>query len=381
MIKQSILLVDDHRENLIALEAVLEAPGRRLVMATSGEEALGLALKQDFALILLDVQMPDMDGFEVAELLRKTRRTSQIPIIFVTAISKEQKYIFRGYECGAVDYIFKPVDSRILDAKVKVFLELDLQRKKLQQAVVQMKRRKDENDRLLQALGAGVVGTDKDGRITFCNDAACALLNLEKTQLVGSDVDGLLLLDQEGRPRWSWSDSPVRADCAKGQTWMNQQLLYARSGEGCLAIELTANPINRQEDAFSGTVMLFRDVGSHDLLSAEVVAREHRQFRRKKVYREMVLFDRKTGANVGRMLNLSTDGFKLLIRQNVELGKSYAFSMVLPEQIKGVNTMSFDARAVWMQPGDTPGETHAGFQFLDLTESAGEILEVLLEKC
>lgn len=381
MIKQNILLVDDHRENLIALEAVLEAPGRRLVMATSGEEALAIALKQDFALILLDVQMPDMDGFEVAELLRKTRRTSQIPIIFVTAISKEQKYIFRGYECGAVDYVFKPVDSRILDAKVKVFLELDLQRKKLQQAIVQMKRLKDENDRLLQALGAGVVGTDKEGRVTFCNDAACTLLKLQKADLVGSCVDELLLLDKEGEKRWSWDGSPVRSDCAEGRTWMNQQLLYARSGEGCLAIELTANPINRQEDAFSGTVMLFRDVGSHDLLTAEVVAREHRQFKRKKVYREMVLFDRTTGANVGRMLNLSTDGFKLLIKQDVKPGKSYALSMVLPEQINGVNTMSFDARAIWMQPGDASGETHAGFQFLDLTESARDILEVLLEKC
>ena len=88
--KQNILVVDDHRENLIALEAILDADGRNLVMAQSGNEALSLALKHDFALVLLDVQMPEMDGFEVAELMRKNKKTRHIPIIFVTAISKEQ---------------------------------------------------------------------------------------------------------------------------------------------------------------------------------------------------------------------------------------------------------------------------------------------------
>ena len=145
MKKQNILVVDDHRENLIAMEALLEAEDRNLVMAGSGNEALALALKHDFALVLLDVQMPEMDGFEVAQLMRQNRKTRHIPIIFVTAISKEQKYVFEGYRHGAVDYLFKPVDEQILDAKVNVFMELDRQRRKLQQAVVQMKRLKDEN--------------------------------------------------------------------------------------------------------------------------------------------------------------------------------------------------------------------------------------------
>lgn len=174
--KQNILVVDDHRENLIALEAILDGEGRNLVMAQSGNEALSLALKYDFALVLLDVQMPEMDGFEVAELMRKNKKTRHIPIIFVTAISKEQKYVFKGYECGAVDYLFKPIDQKILEAKVNVFLELDRQRKKLQQAVVQMKRLKDENERLLHALGEALIGADAGGKVSFCNEAACALL-------------------------------------------------------------------------------------------------------------------------------------------------------------------------------------------------------------
>ena len=130
--KQKILLVDDHRENLIALEAILESPGRQLAMATSGNEALQLALKNDFSLVLLDVQMPEMDGFEVAQLLRQGKKTRNTPIIFVTAISKEHKYVFQGYECGAVDYLFKPIDQQVLTAKVEVFLELDQQKRRLQ---------------------------------------------------------------------------------------------------------------------------------------------------------------------------------------------------------------------------------------------------------
>jgi CheY-like chemotaxis protein len=120
--KQNILVVDDHRENLIALEAILDGEGRNLVMAQSGNEALSLALKYDFALVLLDVQMPEMDGFEVAELMRKNKKTHHIPIIFVTAISKEQKYVFKGYECGAVDYRSNPLIRRYSKPRLTSFL-------------------------------------------------------------------------------------------------------------------------------------------------------------------------------------------------------------------------------------------------------------------
>lgn len=120
----NILLVDDKPENLFALENALEGLECQLFKATSGQEALRLLKKHDFALVLLDVQMPEMDGFEVAALMRIPKRTRHIPIIFVTAISKEQQYIFRGYEAGAVDYLFKPVDPSILRSKTQVFLDL-----------------------------------------------------------------------------------------------------------------------------------------------------------------------------------------------------------------------------------------------------------------
>lgn len=130
--EQSVLIVDDTPENLVALEVVLEDVDCRLETAHSGNEALSKLLKDDFALVLLDVQMPGMDGFEVAEIMRSNKRTANIPIIFVTAISKEDRYVKKGYQAGAVDYLFKPIDPVALHSKVNFFLQLDKQKKRLE---------------------------------------------------------------------------------------------------------------------------------------------------------------------------------------------------------------------------------------------------------
>jgi len=121
---QQILLVDDLKENLLALKHVLARPHLSILTATSGNEALGLLLDQPVALILMDVQMPDMDGFETAELIRGNPDTCRIPIIFVTAINTDTQHIFKGYDAGAVDYLSKPLDPETLIRKVNVFLEL-----------------------------------------------------------------------------------------------------------------------------------------------------------------------------------------------------------------------------------------------------------------
>jgi len=110
------------------MEALLESPELQIITARSGNEALGILLDQEVALILLDVQMPGMNGFETAELIRGSSRTKHIPIIFVTAISKETKHIFQGYESGAVDYLFKPIEPEILKSKVRVFIDLHQQK-------------------------------------------------------------------------------------------------------------------------------------------------------------------------------------------------------------------------------------------------------------
>jgi len=151
----NILIVDDRLENLFVLESLLENMNCNIIKATSGNEALSLMLDYDFALVLLDVQMPDMDGFETAELMRSNTRTRYVPVIFVTAISNEQKCIFKGYEVGAVDYLFKPIEPVILQSKVRVFIELynqkklvEEQSKLLQLRIKELSELRADNDRL-----------------------------------------------------------------------------------------------------------------------------------------------------------------------------------------------------------------------------------------
>ena len=128
----SILLVDDRPENLLALEAILEPLGQILVRANTGPEALRQVLGCEFATILLDVQMPGMNGFEVAEIIKSRERSRTIPIIFLSAISKEDAYVYKGYSMGAVDYVFKPFNPDVLKSKVSVFVDLFVKQRELQ---------------------------------------------------------------------------------------------------------------------------------------------------------------------------------------------------------------------------------------------------------
>ncbi|HLY94277.1 MAG TPA: ATP-binding protein [Gaiellaceae bacterium] len=176
--RAAILLVDDRRENLLALEAVLEPLGHRLVSAGSGEEALKELLREEFACILLDVQMPDMDGFETARLIKQRERSQHIPIIFVTAISKDEEHVFRGYSAGAVDYILKPIDPDILRSKIAVFVDVwEKNRQLREQAELLREQQLAEQERvttaryqqLADAMPQIVWTADPNGNTTYCN--------------------------------------------------------------------------------------------------------------------------------------------------------------------------------------------------------------------
>ncbi|HEY7160333.1 MAG TPA: response regulator, partial [Acidobacteriota bacterium] len=131
--KVNILIVDDYKENLVAIESLLNSPEYNLILASSGDEALKQLLKKDFALILMDVKMPGMDGFETARYIKERERTRDIPIIFVTGHGDE-KLVFDGYASGAVDYLFKPGDPVILKSKVAIFVDLFKKNKALRHA-------------------------------------------------------------------------------------------------------------------------------------------------------------------------------------------------------------------------------------------------------
>jgi PAS domain S-box-containing protein len=180
-----ILMVDDRPENLMALEAILEPLGHELVRAHSGEEALREVLLQDFACILLDVQMPGMNGFETAELIKGRERSRFTPILFLTAISKEDEFVFQGYSVGAVDYMFKPFNPDILRSKVSVFIDLYLKTDQLRQQELKLReseRRElelEHRTRLLEseARMAEIVESAQEAIITFGDDGVITLFN------------------------------------------------------------------------------------------------------------------------------------------------------------------------------------------------------------
>jgi len=149
-----LLIVDDLPENLRALDALIRDEQRLVFQAQSGEEALSLMLEHEFALAILDVQMPGMDGFELAELMRSTSRTRNIPIVFVSAAGRELNYAFKGYETGAVDFLYKPLDPDAVRSKVHVFVTLDQQRREMQRQMEALEAARREQEVLLRELNA-----------------------------------------------------------------------------------------------------------------------------------------------------------------------------------------------------------------------------------
>jgi len=176
----NILLVDDRAENLLALDAILEPLGERTVRAHSGDEALKCLLTDEFAVILLDVQMPGLNGFETAELIKSRERTRYIPIIFLTAISKDEAYVFRGYSVGAVDYMSKPFQPDVLRSKVAVFVDLYRKQRQLKQ-----------QERLLHEAALRQIELEHRARF-LAQEARTA-------QIVSTALDAIVVLDVERR--------------------------------------------------------------------------------------------------------------------------------------------------------------------------------------
>ena len=266
--RMNILIVDDKPANLLALRKILAKPELDIIEASSGNDALALVLEHDFALILLDVQMPDMDGFEVAEIMRGNEETKNIPIIFVTAISKEQKYIFEGYDKGAVDYLFKPLDPDILQSKVNIFLELHGQKIALKKTNTELKK---ANERILEQQEAVI----EEERLKVLLQMAGAKAQ-ELNQPLASLLEDIELMDEI-------SDSPEKSvECinrmkASGQKISNitkkiNTLHYSEplpSGCDSTAIvsfnrEINILVVDDSEDVFEGIKTV---LGEQDLIS------------------------------------------------------------------------------------------------------------------
>jgi PAS domain S-box-containing protein len=204
----NILLVDDRHENLVALEAILDPLGENLIYAHSGEEALRKLLHQDVAVILMDVQMPELDGFETADLIKQRERTKAIPIIFLTAISKDEQHVFRGYSAGAVDYLFKPFQPEVLRSKVAVFIDLHRKNEQLReqaerlaaQELATVRRESEERYRELADAMPQIVWTAAPtGEATYYNRRWYEYTGLEPGAPTGDEWLDVVHTDDLGR--------------------------------------------------------------------------------------------------------------------------------------------------------------------------------------
>jgi PAS domain S-box-containing protein len=209
-----VLMVDDRPENLMALEAIMEPLGHELVRASSGEEALRQVLLQDFAVILLDVQMPGMNGFETAQLIKSRERNRLTPIIFLTAISKDEAFVYTGYSVGAVDYMSKPFNPDVLRSKVAVFVDLYLKTRQLREQeqllreselrALELQHRSElsaSEARLAEIVGSAleaIVTFGEDGRITLFNSAAERTFGISREEAVGRPVADLFAEELRG---------------------------------------------------------------------------------------------------------------------------------------------------------------------------------------
>jgi len=215
--KVKILLVDDNPDNLVSIEAALESLNEELISARSGTEALRFLLENDFAAILLDVKMPDMDGFETAELIRSRKRSQHTPILFLTAYHNDE-HLFRGYDLGAVDFLFKPIVPEILRSKVAVFVELSrsAQRQRKQAEILAKAELKFRS--LLEAAPDAMLITTGEGEIVLANSRADDLFGYSRQELLGKNIRVLV-------PSWTldgYHVGELSSACKDGSTFPSE---------------------------------------------------------------------------------------------------------------------------------------------------------------
>src|SRR4051812_8344093 len=191
----NVLLVDDRPENLFALQAILEPLGEKLVLAQSGEAALTRLLEDDFALVLLDVQMPGMDGLETSRRMKQRAKSAGILVIFLTATNPDDRLVLEGYQTGAADYLFKPLIPEVVQSKVRVFCSLYRSREQARQAATEVARAqaaaaeaREGQKRLtdvLERISDAFFAVDDQWRFTYVNEKAALLLRRQRADMLG----------------------------------------------------------------------------------------------------------------------------------------------------------------------------------------------------
>nr|WP_228531101.1 MULTISPECIES: ATP-binding protein [Myxococcaceae] len=262
--RSALLLVDDIDANLVALEAVLEPLGARLVKVSSGEDALRALLQEDFACILLDVQMPGLDGLETATLIKARERSRHIPILFVTAHPRAEAEIVRAYSAGAVDYLQKPFSPDLVRSKVQVFLDLSRHEHALQAAERQLtERARAEGEQrfrhLLDSTNEGIWGLDLQGRCIFANPACVRLLGYaEAGELLGQDMHAAVHHSRADGNPYPVEDCRIQAAPRDRRAVSVEDEVFFRKDGQPLSVYYLASPLY-EGGQVSGAVVAFSD--------------------------------------------------------------------------------------------------------------------------
>jgi len=273
----NILLVDDQSANLLALESILADMDQNLVKAQSGRAALKALLEQEFAVILLDVQMPDLNGFETASLIRERDKSRDTPIIFLTAMSRNETNVFRGYELGAVDYIFKPFHPEVLRAKVSVFVELFRKREAIKRQAQELADLSRQNELILKAAAEGIFGVDLRGTSTFVNPAAASMIGRHPEDVAGRDIHSVLHPSFPGVATCGAPECALYRALHGGKVRGDVEDTFFREDGTSFPVEFRVSPMQDESGNARGSVITFRDVT--EKRAAALAAENERRYR------------------------------------------------------------------------------------------------------
>ncbi|WP_085580724.1 MULTISPECIES: bifunctional diguanylate cyclase/phosphodiesterase [unclassified Pseudomonas] len=367
-----LLIVDDYPENLISMRALLQRQDWQVMTAASGFEALNLLLEHDIDLVLLDVQMPGMDGFEVARLMRGSQRTRLTPIIFLTANEQSQDAVIKGYASGAVDYLFKPFDPQILKPKVQALLEHQRNRRALQRLSQDLEIARAFNASVLDNAAEGILVLAEDGLIRFANPAISRLLNAPVQELQGQEF-----LDFLQKPHIPlWADSDFYVSYKRGETLrLHDALLRTAPGQQ-VPVALSCAPLPTEQHAMVVTVLDMSVVRHlHQQLEFQAVTDPLTGLLNRRGFYQTVenlLLRGERSDSAWVLMYLDLDGFK---RVNDSLGHDAGDRVLrwVSEQLKAC-LRPFDILA------RMGGDEFTALLDLEFPEQAAKIAEKLIER-
>ncbi len=248
---EQVLLVDDNPTNLQVLYQTLEGRGYRLLVAKNGQDALAIARKSRPALLLLDIMMPDIDGYEVCQRIKQDPLTQEAAIIFLSALSDTKDKV-KGLDLGAVDYITKPFQSDEVIARVDTHLKIH----RLEQRLMQRNRQLEAyNQRILEAISEGICGLDRNGRATFVNPGVIEMTGWREEELIGQELTRVYQATQTETS----CHTGIKTTLTKGQPYHDDSAEFCRSDGSIFPVELSSTPIY-EDGQLSGAVLIFKDI-------------------------------------------------------------------------------------------------------------------------